>query len=122
MPRLESGASVRMQGPLRRQVSGTVMSESSDISNCVHTFTYKMSLMALGCLLISFIGEERGHPLRICFAGGVSGAVVISWMGAGSSVWAAFRTRKRRIIRASILALTVAVAATIRVYIVVFEQ
>lgn len=98
------------------------MTETSDISNCVHTITNKTSLLALACLLTSFIGEERGHPLGICFAGGISGAVVISWMAAGSSVWAAFRIRKRPIVCASTLALTVAVAATIRAYIVFFER
>jgi hypothetical protein len=78
--------------------------------------------MAFVGLLFSFIGEERGHPLRFCFTWGMTIATFSSWMAAGIAVWATFRMRKRRIIRASILALMVAGAATIRSYLLVFQQ
>lgn len=97
------------------------MTETSDILNCVHTAIVKMLLLALGCRLISFIGEERGHPLGICFAGGMSGAICASWMATGSGACAAIRIRKRRIILASILALIVAIAATIRAYLLILN-
>ena len=74
--------------------------------------------MSVICFLISYIGEHRG----ICFAGGMAGAIVISWIAAGTSMWAAVRIGRRRIIYASIFALTVAIAATIRWYFAIFNQ
>ena len=84
----------------------------------------RMAGLALASLLFALIPIPREQQFLFVFfrAGGLSGAVVISWIAAGLSIWAAIRIRQRCIYHAALLCVPLAVIATAYGYYFAFVQ
>ncbi len=74
----------------------------------------RMAGLVLAGLLMALIPIPREQQFLFVFfrAGGLSGALVVSWIAAGTSIWAAIRTRQRCVYHAVLLCVPLAVVAT----------
>ena len=75
----------------------------------------------LASLLISLLPVSREHEFLFGIrAGGLVGAFQVSWMAAGVSIWAAIRSRRRKIVICALISTLLAAVSTAYAYYWVF--